>query len=189
MASRWLPETPDALRAALDGGVFGEGHVFDVKEKLSPGPSGNRDLAVDVASFAVDGGVIVVGVRENKEMRTFELDPVPLAGLAERVDQVARSRVDPPVQVTCVELVAGDGHGFLVINVPQSPLAPHMVDGRYRGRGDTTNIVLPDAEVRRLHERAALNADRATRLLRDEVCATRRRREAMGSTCSSSRSP
>lgn len=169
MAARWLPSNPEALRAALDGGLLTEGHFFDAKASLSPGKSGGRDLAVDIASFAIDGGVIVVGVREDKERREFELNPIPLAGLKERIDQVARSRIDPPVQVTCDELGIGDGLGYLVISVPASPVAPHMVDGRYRGRSDATNVVLGDAEVRRLHERAAVNADRAVRLLREEV--------------------
>ncbi|MGH7483696.1 MAG: hypothetical protein ACRELV_16230, partial [Longimicrobiales bacterium] len=40
--------------------------------------------------------------------------------------------------------------GYLLIVIPPSPDAPHMVDGQYRGRGDTTNYVMGDAEVRRI---------------------------------------
>ena len=124
-----------------------------------------------MASFAVDGGLIVVGLAEDKERRTFDLRPVALAGLAERVDQVARSSIDPPLPVGTAEIPASgrEGHGYLLITVPASPLAPHMVDGQYRGRGDTTNLVLTDAEVRRLHDRARLTRDLAVELLRGEI--------------------
>lgn len=40
---------------------------------------------------------------------------------------------------------------MLLVHVPPSPLAPHMVEGRYYGRGDTTNHQLTDGEVARLH--------------------------------------
>jgi hypothetical protein len=34
--------------------------------------------------------------------------------------------------------------------IPASPAAPHQVEGQYRGRADTTNYVLSDADVRRI---------------------------------------
>ncbi len=170
MAGRWLPSNEAELQAGLASGLAAEGHFFDAKRELAPGTSASRRLAIDLASLAVDGGVIVVGVAEDKEQRTFSLHPVPLIGLAERVDQVARSLVDPPLQVACTEVAASaDGFGYLLISVPASPLAPHIVDGRYRGRSDTTNVVLSDGEVRRLHERAMLHRAKATEILRAEI--------------------
>jgi hypothetical protein len=170
MAGRWLPSNEAELEAGLASGLGAEGHFFDAKRELAPGTGGSRKLAVDLASFAVHGGLIVVGVAEDKEQRTFSLHPIPLAGLAERVDQVARSLIDPPLQVACTEVLAGaEGLGYLLISVPASPLAPHMVDGKYRGRSDTTNAALSDGEVRRLHERAMLHRARATEILRDEI--------------------
>lgn len=171
MAGRWLPSSEAELEAGLAGGLGAEGHFFDAKRELAPGPTGSRKLAVDVASFAVDGGLIVLGVDEDKQQRTFSLHPIPLAGLAERVDQVARSLIDPPLQVACTEVPAraAAGSGYLLINVPASPLAPHMVGGKYRGRSDTTNVVLSDGEVRRLHDRAMLHRARATEILRAEI--------------------
>jgi hypothetical protein len=171
VAGRWLPDSESELRDALKNGVLVESHFFDAKERLDPGEGGAKRLAVDLASFAVDGGTIAVGVLEDKERRAFELAPILLAGQAERVDQVARSRVDPPLPVGCREVSSdkGEGHGYLIVTIPASPYAPHMVDGKYRGRGDTTNRILNDAEIRRLHERAALTRDVARQLLREEV--------------------
>jgi hypothetical protein len=58
--------------------------------------------------------------------------------------------------------------GFLVVHVPPSPSAPHMVDGRYIGRGDKTKRYLPDAEVLRLHASRASQRLDALQLLQAE---------------------
>jgi hypothetical protein len=145
---RWFPTTEAELSGALTTGAFRERHFVDVKRVLEPGEKANARLAVDLAAFAVDSGVVVVGVDDQ----SAALIPFALAGLKERIDQVARSRLDPPLTVAVNEIPADGrpGEGFLVIVVPASPAAPHMVDGRYRGRSDTTNAVLSDAEVRRI---------------------------------------
>jgi hypothetical protein len=154
MTSRLIPATESELRAAIEAGSFDESHYSDVKTELAPKESGNKKLAIDLASFAVDGGMIAVGVAEKE---TKELIPIPLVGLKERVDQIGRSRLDPPLAVTCREIEAEGtpGVGYLVIAIPASPDAPHMVEHIYRGRGDTTNIQLSDAEVRRIRAQRA----------------------------------
>ncbi|MFC9587852.1 hypothetical protein ACFVJ8_34185 [Streptomyces yangpuensis] len=64
----------------------------------------NKELARDLASFAVDGGTLIIGVQENKESRTFELAPQPLNGLPEKIEQVARTLPDPPLTVITEEI-------------------------------------------------------------------------------------
>jgi hypothetical protein len=148
-----VPKTAEELEAAVRGGVLVEGRGFDAKADLQPGPRGNRALAIDLAAMAIDGGLVVVGVAEElRGAATFlSPQPIPLAGLRERVSQVALSRIDPPLTVTTRELAIDEvGNGYLLILVPTSPDAPHMVEGQYRGRGDTTNYVMADAEVRRV---------------------------------------
>ena len=61
------------------------------------------------------------------------------------------------------------GLGYLLIEIPASPLVPHMVNGRYYGRGDTTRHDLSDSEVRRLLERHHNRAERFEGALRTEV--------------------
>jgi hypothetical protein len=165
---RWTPTTEDELRTALSGRVLVEGHFVDFKAMVAAGDKANLGLAIDLASLAVDGGVIVIGVDEATDPATPS--PVALAGLKERVDQVGRSRVDPPLLVTCNEIAAtGPGMGYLVIVVPASPMAPHMVDSIYRGRGDTTNIRLSDAEVRRIRDERRQGEFDIRAILRAEV--------------------
>jgi hypothetical protein len=148
-----VPTTAEELETAVREGVLLEGQAFDAKAELEPGPRGNKALAIDLAAMAISGGLVAVGVAEEPrgEATVLTPRPIPLAGLRERVSQVALSRIDPPLTVTTRELAVGEaGNGYLLILVPTSPDAPHMVDGQYRGRGDTTNYVMADAEVRRV---------------------------------------
>jgi hypothetical protein len=58
--------------------------------------------------------------------------------------------------------------GFLIVHVPPSPTAPHMVDNRYLGRGDKTKHYLSGTEVLRLHERRRASESDALVMLRAE---------------------
>ncbi|MEU7863346.1 ATP-binding protein [Nonomuraea sp. NPDC049141] len=125
-----------------------------------------------MASFAIDSGTLIYGVAEDKVNRTFTLAPQPLNGLAEKLEQIGRSTlIDPPLNILTEEIPsdADPTHGYLVVHIPASPAAPHMVDGRYYGRGDKTKYVLSDPEVVRLHE-SRRSADRdALALLQHEI--------------------
>jgi len=134
-----------------------------LKRELAGGDAANKELAADLASLANDGGLLFIGIDEATGPG---LSPVPLAGLAERVEQVARTRVDEPLPLTFVQIESSRqvGHGYLVVRVPASPRAPHMANGRYWGRGDKTKHQLSNADVERLmalRERWAVNAEQA----------------------------
>jgi hypothetical protein len=147
---RVYPQSESELRDALAAGRLREGDRLDFKRQIEAGDRGNRNLAVDLASLAVDGGTILVGVTDA---RPPALSPFELRGLGERVAQVARQRCDPPLTVRIREIAAESDprKGYLVIEVPLSAEAPHAVGGVFRGRHGTTNITLSAAEVRRLH--------------------------------------
>jgi hypothetical protein len=165
---RWIPKTEADLKAAIDGGLLEETHYLDLKEAPS-NKADNKELARDLASFAVNGGTLIIGVKENKDTRIFELAPQPLNGLPEKVEQVARSIPDPPLNVITEVIETTPGTGYLIVHIPASPAAPHMVEGRYFGRGDKTKHRLSDAEVLRLHaQRNAAEAD-AIALLQKEM--------------------
>lgn len=149
---RWTPKTEADLQAAVDGGLFEENHHLDLKK--APNSKGdNKELARDLSSFAVDGGTLIIGVQENKESRAFDLAPQPLNGLPEKIEQVARTIPDPPLNILTEEIkaAADDGTGYLIVHIPASPVAPHMVDHRYFSRGDKTKYQMGNAEVVALH--------------------------------------
>jgi hypothetical protein len=161
----WPPRTEAALVAAARDGHLHENHTLELKRELAPGDPANKELAADLASLANDGGLLFIGVDETTGPG---LHPVPLAGLAERIEQVARTRVDEPLPLTFVQIESSSqaGDGYLVIRVPASPRAPHMAGGRYWGRGDKTKHHLSNADVERLmalRARWAVNAEQALR--------------------------
>ncbi|MCK5752453.1 MAG: ATP-binding protein, partial [Mycobacterium sp.] len=149
----WDPRTEEELLRCARNGLLEETHRLDIKRELEPGNSANKKLANDIAAFSLDGGTIVIGVDEDTSPPN--LSPVPLDGLAERIEQIARMRVEEAVQIrtTEIESTTQPGHGYLVVHVPASVRAPHMADGRYYGRGDKTNRVLSNTEVVRLLDR------------------------------------
>jgi len=163
-AGAWPPRTEAALDSAAKNRDLVETHVLDVKRELPPkSDPANKELARDLASLAIDGGLLIIGV---DEAQNYALTPVPLDGLAERVEQVAGSRIDEPLPLTFIEIEspANPAEGYLLVRVPASPRAPHMVDNRYWGRGDKTKHMLSDAEVERLIARRAgwaVNAEEA----------------------------
>lgn len=145
--------TEPKLQAALEAGLLEESHYLDLKREISTGKGPNRETARDLASFAIDGGTMIVGVEELGAGK-LQLSPQPLSGLPERLEQIAAMIPDPPLAIVSRFIVsqADATLGYVVVHVPASPSAPHMVDGRYLGRGDKTKTYLSDAEVLRLHQ-------------------------------------
>lgn len=147
---RWRPATWADVVEAAAGGLLDETHWVDLKQEFPAGKAtANTDLAKDLASFAVDGGLLVIGV-EDHNSHAGKVLGVELAGLADRVDQIARDKVRPSLVVRSTEIPDPDhpGRGCLLVHVPPSAQAPHMVDYVYYGRGDRANIRLSDEQVR-----------------------------------------
>lgn len=151
---RWTPSTWSDIVEAAAGGLLDESHWVDLKQELPTGKrTHNTELAQDLASLAVDGGLLVIGI-EDHDSRAGKVRGVELARLADRVDQVARDKVRPSLVVRSHEIPDPDrpGWGCLLVHVPPSAEAPHMVDYVYYGRGDRANVRLGDEQVRAVIE-------------------------------------
>lgn len=158
------------LRQAVGDGILVETHHVEFKAGLGTGsPPVNSGAAKDMASLSVDGGRLYYGVAESNGHASVE--PIPTAGLRERLDQIARTLCDPPLQVfTSVhEDPTSESRGVVVVEVPPSADGPHMVDGRYHGRSDTTTYRLSDMEVNRLHAARAARAVSADDVIDAEI--------------------
>jgi hypothetical protein len=157
-AGRWKPESYADVVEAAAGGLLDESHWVELKREVPPSNAGaNTELARDLASLAPDGGVLIVGVKD-KPREADAVVGVELAKLADRVDAVARNAVQPPLAVRSRELHDPDrpGYGCLLVQVPASPQAPHMVDRHYWGRGDRGKDKLRDDQVRAMFESRSL---------------------------------
>jgi Putative DNA-binding domain len=144
-------QTESELQDAIDNGLT-ETHYLDFKRELGLTDSAKKNLAIDIAALAIDGGTLIIGVHEDDKTAPPKLTPVDLTGLAERVAQIAGMRPDGGIAVrtSSVSSASGNNLGYLFVHVRPSPQAPHQVDGRYYGRADKTNRHLSDAEVERL---------------------------------------
>ena len=94
---RWQPSDEDDLRRAIDNSDLVENHWFEGKREVNSSESSRRKIAKAIASLAIDGGTLVVGIEEIKAERTWSLQPQPLQGLSERIALIATSAIDPPV--------------------------------------------------------------------------------------------
>lgn len=152
----WIPKTTQEIIDAVNDGHLQESQNFDAKRELG---SRNKETAKDIAAMANDGGVLIYGLEQDDNGHITGLAPIRLNGAAEKIDQIAHTSVQetPRIQTFIHELPDDPDSGFLVVVVPPSERAPHMVtvdrDNRYYMRLDKISVPMPEGEVARLYER------------------------------------
>jgi hypothetical protein len=88
---RWIPTDEAALRDAFEAGLFEERNWCELKREVGSSKGATAELARDLASLAVDGGTLIVGLDESAPQGD-PLHPVELDRFAERVEQIAHMR-------------------------------------------------------------------------------------------------
>lgn len=154
-SSSWPPRTLEQLRALVNDPVVQESTAIEVKAAL-PARNKNADLATDICAMTVEGGLIVYGIQEAAN-RQLTAAPISLQGTVERISNIAHALVAEPPMFDAYTVPVDARSGFVVVNVPPSDRAPHMVQAkgrwRYYGRGPGGNRELGEGEVARLYER------------------------------------
>jgi hypothetical protein len=171
----WYPKTATELEEAVANGALPrEPTAFEVKAQL-PAQKANSEIAVDVAAMATDGGYIVYGVAEDKGAGTFESVPFDLQGVKERIGQVVESHTNEHIEFEVYELPLDDdpSRGYVVVEVPASGRAPHMVESkghyRYYGRQPGGNRILSEVDVAKLYERRQRVEEAALKALGEAI--------------------
>ena len=149
----WLPRTWAEVENAL--GQLEESSQLDFKRELGK----TDDMRSDFASMALEGGVIAYGIDEQSSIVATTITPVPLAGARERIQQISDTSTPPiGVEIILLREHGGDVEGVVIVHIPPSPRAPHMVRDRYPARSGTTTRYLSEREVERFYgQRAALS--------------------------------
>lgn len=141
------------LVAAADTGVLQETQWVECKTAIPTGRKANLELARDLASLSVEGGLLVVGAIDKIEDSTGLVGVSDVDGLRDRIAQVATNSIKPPLNIV-MDVVDDAGQpstrSCVLVTVHGSASAPHMVDERYWGRSATGKRPLGDIEVRRL---------------------------------------
>lgn len=149
---RLRAETWEDVVGAAVAGVLDETQWVELKEAVpASSKPANLELARDLASLSLDGGLIIIGVADAGGT-AGQVTGTDLIGLETRIAQVATGRVNPPLTVL-TDVIRKPGEtdvGLLMVTVPASEAAPHMVDERYWGRGAHGKRVLSDDEIRRV---------------------------------------
>jgi Putative DNA-binding domain len=113
-------------------------------------------LAKAMAAMAnTSGGEIVIGIDAPSDYAE-RLSPVQLKGIREAIISYSRDAIDEPlrIEIDQVEDPNQPGLGYLVITVPQSVRAPHVVEGSIQGRAGPTNRGLTRREIGELFARS-----------------------------------
>ena len=144
----WEPTTYRELQLAESDGRLVESASLELKSTIN-----NAKLARSLASLAVNGGTLLIGVADDGSIAPTELE-----GWTEKVAQVAWARVAPGLSPRVWTLPDPDtpSIGVVVVAVDASPQAPHMADDRYPARLGTTTGYLSDPDIERLMERRQL---------------------------------
>lgn len=85
----WIPTTEAELVTAAESNSLIEGTYLELKRDLARGTDANKELARDLASLAVSGGVLVFGIVDqgDRDPRGSRISsgPLPLDGLVARI--------------------------------------------------------------------------------------------------------
>ncbi len=111
-----------------------------------------ESLAREMASFAnTGGGIILVGVGDAGDIEGVE----DAARYEEKVTNIARNNVSPPLSVDCFSAVI-DGKRIIGVGVPKGRDKPYQAGNRYYTRVGSTNRVATQFELLRLFQAAGL---------------------------------
>ena len=141
---------------ALVTNRISESYDLDFKATLyGTSDRAKRDLGSDVAAMAnTAGGMVVLGVDDDDQGRAAGAPGITLSDSEYgRIRQIVASQVSPlPLfDVLPVEDPQRPGHGFLLLAVPRSVMAPHAVIVnealRFPRRNGTTTTYLAEPEV------------------------------------------
>lgn len=169
----WIPKDEAEIVSATSNKSLAETDIFDAKKEI---PNKNVETAKDISAMAnTNGGVIIYGIEEDSDKIPSIPNPILLSGQRERIDQIVRTSVSevPYYSITSIPTSNDPSLGYIVVKIPPSERAPHMVvvknEKRFYGRGETGNYILSEKEVARLYERRVTSESNIMSILEEFI--------------------
>jgi hypothetical protein len=171
--------TEDSLAALIMDEVV-ESRRLEFKQSVGGGDEARREFLADVSSLAnAAGGDMFVGIAETDGVATslVGIDSGAVDAEIQRLENMLRDGIDPRIAGIAFRSIAIDGgkRAVLVIRVPRSWAAPHMVTfkglSRFYSRNSSGKYQLDVAELRAAFvasesARSAVRSFRVERLAR-----------------------
>lgn len=130
-----------------------ESEFLEVKSEMyAPGDTGNREMALDVASLGnAGGGLLLIGFEEIDDVLT-SLRPIARDGVTiGRIEQVINSSIFPHLKFESRWIDFDNETAVLALLIPPSRTAPHLVkrNESYRAtvRRGSRRVPMTEAEI------------------------------------------
>ncbi len=111
----------------------------------------NEEIAKDISAFAnTSGGTIIYGIGEDGGLPT-SISWIDGEKTKERIENIILDKIQPRVKDVVINPILNPDNSqkaIFVVNIPESPDAPHMVDHRYYRRYNFQSIPMEDYEVK-----------------------------------------
>lgn len=127
---------------------IGESLTIEYKQELG---TKNSEIAKDISAFAnTSGGVIIYGIEEDGRIPTSK-HWIEGANIKEKIENIILTVIQPRLRNVVINPISNPENSsqtIFVVNIPESPDAPHMVDHRYFRRYNFQSIPMEDYEVK-----------------------------------------
>lgn len=179
-----LKQIDKAVIDSLISGEVAEGRSLDYKDRL-PGMKGDekKEFLADVSAMAnAVGGDIVFGIAERREDGKPTGTPESVSGLGSvnldaeclRIENIIRDGIEPRInQIQLWQVQGFDNGSVLVLRVPKSFLAPHMVktgDSRFYSRNNNGKYPLDVTEIRSAFALSESLPEKIRRFRDERIC-------------------
>jgi hypothetical protein len=158
---RWIPTSFEQAKIDIPALRPSESKYLEFKSEL---PRAEKTSKV-IASLANESGTLIIGIEEDKDTQVATgINRISIKGVPEQIQQIV-GQLDPVLTIEEPILLADPDDpstGIVVVNVPVSPTAPHMANGKYHKRSGAVTEEMTDSEIQELMFRRKADAARAT---------------------------